>query len=545
MSDHLKRLLRIQKQIHKSIRAEVRDILGHTVPQLKPYYDQYKKEFLHKTVHSSKEDLLKSCLNSSIVLVGDFHTFRYSQKTFLKLVESTQVQLPPDRPFAIALEMIPSIYQYFLDAFLQDQISEQEFLEKMNYEKNWGFPWPHFKPILDYARQNLIPVIALNSLEPDLKKRDIHASNILIDYLNNNPQSLIFTLYGDLHLARHCLPKMLRKKTTGLTTIFQNSEHLYWKHYLALSKNETEIFKLSSQAFCIINAPPWLKLQSYLDWAEAAVESEDLENHIEEKAKDYLQQFLQVLKMDDSLCDEVSATYSISTLAANSYLNIKGKHPELTASERKAIQTLILSHRTALLPAQKTAYLRTNNINALSEAVIGLFWCDYTGNNFILSDFKEHFYASIVRHAVSYFGSKLLNHKRRCMSKNDLEGFVKKKPNRHSLPQERNHWKAAQLALKHLKMQETYLHSKKYRHFFPRKGINRFSIFFESSRLLGFILGENLFMGFLSADLELEWLQNTLFQKLGDSRKNRSLYLSLVEATSRYKQKSWSKQDLF
>ncbi len=63
---------------------------------------------------------------------------------------------------AIGLEMFQRPFQKVLEAYISGQISEEEFLRRSEYFKRWGFNWRLYKPIIDYARQNQIPLVALN-----------------------------------------------------------------------------------------------------------------------------------------------------------------------------------------------------------------------------------------------------------------------------------------------------------------------------------------------------------------------------------------------
>ncbi|NPA49802.1 MAG: PDZ domain-containing protein [Thermodesulfobacteria bacterium] len=63
---------------------------------------------------------------------------------------------------AIGLEMFQRPFQEILDAYISGRMSEEEFLRRSEYFKRWGFDWRFYKPIIDYARKNKIPLVALN-----------------------------------------------------------------------------------------------------------------------------------------------------------------------------------------------------------------------------------------------------------------------------------------------------------------------------------------------------------------------------------------------
>jgi uncharacterized iron-regulated protein len=45
---------------------------------------------------------------------------------------------------------------------MASEIGEEEFQRRVHYRKTWGFPWPHYKALLDFARAKGMPVHAMN-----------------------------------------------------------------------------------------------------------------------------------------------------------------------------------------------------------------------------------------------------------------------------------------------------------------------------------------------------------------------------------------------
>ena len=60
------------------------------------------------------------------------------------------------------MEMFQRPFQKTLDEYISGSIDEREFLKKSEYFKRWGFDYNLYKPILDFARAEKIPVVALN-----------------------------------------------------------------------------------------------------------------------------------------------------------------------------------------------------------------------------------------------------------------------------------------------------------------------------------------------------------------------------------------------
>ncbi len=94
-----------------------------------------------------------------VVLVGeqhdrlDHHVLQLDVIEYLHSLES---------PIAIGLEFFQQPFQSVLDAYVAGDIDEQEMLEQTEYFKRWVYDYRLYAPILRFARQNQIPLIALN-----------------------------------------------------------------------------------------------------------------------------------------------------------------------------------------------------------------------------------------------------------------------------------------------------------------------------------------------------------------------------------------------
>ena len=95
-----------------------------------------------------------------VVLVGETHTrfdHHLVQLEILKLLYQKSPKL------AIGVEWFQQPYQKHLDAYVAGEMSEQEMLHLTGYFERWRFDYRLYRPILQYAREHNIPVIALNA----------------------------------------------------------------------------------------------------------------------------------------------------------------------------------------------------------------------------------------------------------------------------------------------------------------------------------------------------------------------------------------------
>jgi uncharacterized iron-regulated protein len=61
---------------------------------------------------------------------------------------------------AVGLEMFRRSDQDALDRWISGEIPPQAF--EPIFSENWGYPWPAYRPIFEYARREKIPMIGLN-----------------------------------------------------------------------------------------------------------------------------------------------------------------------------------------------------------------------------------------------------------------------------------------------------------------------------------------------------------------------------------------------
>jgi uncharacterized iron-regulated protein len=94
-----------------------------------------------------------------IVYLGEYHD-RFSHHNIqLQVIRDLYTKNPM---LAIGMEMFQRPFQSTLDDYMCGVIDEREFLKRAEYFKRWGFDYNLYKPILDFARRERIPVVALN-----------------------------------------------------------------------------------------------------------------------------------------------------------------------------------------------------------------------------------------------------------------------------------------------------------------------------------------------------------------------------------------------
>ena len=99
-----------------------------------------------------------------VVFIGENHD-RYDHHLNQLEIIRRLYQIDPN--LAIGVEYFPQTAQPQLDDYIAGRSTEQEFLRASGYYANWGYDYRLYAPIFRYAREQRIPVRALN-VPPDL-----------------------------------------------------------------------------------------------------------------------------------------------------------------------------------------------------------------------------------------------------------------------------------------------------------------------------------------------------------------------------------------
>ena len=101
-----------------------------------------------------------------VIYLGENHDLAAHHAAQLKIITRlNQNTAKTDTQLVLGWEMFQRPFQPILDRYLAGKISEAELRTQAEYDRRWGFDWEFYAPILRYARQKQIPLIALNTPE--------------------------------------------------------------------------------------------------------------------------------------------------------------------------------------------------------------------------------------------------------------------------------------------------------------------------------------------------------------------------------------------
>jgi uncharacterized iron-regulated protein len=94
-----------------------------------------------------------------IVYVGEYHDRSSNHAVQLEVIKALHSR---DPKLGVGMEMFQRPFQGALDEYIAGTIDERAFLKRSEYFKRWGFDYQLYKPLLDFCREQKVPVVALN-----------------------------------------------------------------------------------------------------------------------------------------------------------------------------------------------------------------------------------------------------------------------------------------------------------------------------------------------------------------------------------------------
>jgi uncharacterized iron-regulated protein len=104
--------------------------------------------------------LADSLDGARIVYVGEVHSNKESHELELQVLKEFYKRNGDN--IAVGLEMFKRPHQDILDKWTGGEISEKDLLFSTDWDDEWGYDYNHYKGIMDFIRDNKIPVVALN-----------------------------------------------------------------------------------------------------------------------------------------------------------------------------------------------------------------------------------------------------------------------------------------------------------------------------------------------------------------------------------------------
>ncbi|NOZ87148.1 MAG: ChaN family lipoprotein [Deltaproteobacteria bacterium] len=518
------------------------------------YLAEYEAEVLRRTKSFreaiSPKELIQRAQTVDIVYIGDYHTLRPAQKTFLHvaegLVKAGRQAGKGQEPLTIfAMEMVETEKQATLDAYMKGKWSkakENRFLSEVIGPDHWLVGnWENYKPILEFARQNNILVAGiegkggtkLHTRSDSLARRDKHMAETIVELLSKYPFHTIMVLVGELHIAPPHLPKMVRKlagtrnlKKPKCLILYQNREEIYWKLVKQGKEDTIEVVHIKGDEYCSLNTPPHIVQQSYVNWLEAGetlVDSPDLGDKFREIAE-IIAQFLGIdLK---GALDQVEV-YSAHDLSFFARLK---QSKAFTKSELDIIREQVLSSESYTIPNMGMVYLAKLSLNHIAEEASHFIHYVCAKSSREPADLVNSFYARCLEEALGFFGSKVINPKRKCDHQRDFLQDIETFREKGIAAVDGEAYRLARFVIAHKDMEKGK--SKKSDPWLKVLYSQDVDMFNRLTHALGYMLGDRLYYGLKRDRISKEEIRNLFHERFDEEEQPLLTYFALCRRLS-------------
>jgi uncharacterized iron-regulated protein len=107
-----------------------------------------------------QQGIIKQLETANVVYLGETHDRESDHQQQLAIIRAL---FKHRSKLAIGMEMFQRPAQPILDRYLAGKITATELRRQTEFDQRWGFRWEYYLPILEFAKANRLPMIALNT----------------------------------------------------------------------------------------------------------------------------------------------------------------------------------------------------------------------------------------------------------------------------------------------------------------------------------------------------------------------------------------------
>jgi len=518
-------LLTIQKKLWKRNRELIDASILVKEPGFDCYEANYRRAVRNYQERSDQNEMVRAVLKADIIYVGDYHTCNQSQRSFLRILKAVSKKT---KDFMVGLELIHKRHQDLLSRYMGGKISRETFLKRIKLKEHWIYDlWGNFKPLFDFCEYHHIPMHAIEAAPANssLLKRDEATAKLLAKVVQQNPGTKLFVFIGDLHIAPQHLPhfvsRELKKKKIEVNTLtlFENSEPIYWKLAEKGLDDATEVVRINDGSFCRMHTPPLVCQRSYLNWLEH-----------DEGEIDYADARHEFLELVDRICEFLRVDLGregehveIFTSGDLSFIKKLREDKRFSKSEITNIKRQILASESYYIAKARFVYLANLSVNHAAEEASHFIKHVKSGTE-EPRELVDAFYANILHEALGFFGSKLINHKRKCNHLSRFKALVSFLE-ADGVPVERElEYEMARLVVEYKKF-EKRKKPLEYAEIFRA----HMDLFVAVTHALGYILGDYMYYGLMSRKLSRKIVRELFEDPWREEGRPFEVYMDLTQ----------------
>lgn len=526
-------LLALHRRIWEENKRRIDSSTIDDTGELRRYRGAYTRACSTWREVSSFGVMADAASRANVVYVGDYHTSKQSQKVFLKLAKRLH---DAGRPVVLALELLQKKQQAAVGRFLAGETGEAAFLEGIRFRKNWPFDnWENFRPIFEFARETGTHVAGIDAKiggPNSLSLRDAFAGEVIAKAIASNPGATVLVLIGDLHIAPSHLPAAVDRALAAAAEprskpvfVYQNSERIYWKLAAAGLERSAEVVRVAGNSFCVMNTPPIILQQTYLNWLER---EEDVLDYADARTE-----FLTLLKRIAGFLrlplPPEAEEVEVYTCGDLSFLHRLRARRVFREHEIEEIKRQIRSAESYFIPRSKMVYLANLSTNHAAEEA-SHYLKILCAPEELPTERSAAFYANALHEAVGFFGSKIINDRRKTPHEAEFKRLLASAETFGPIAR-----RVARLVLAHKEI-EKLVHGPRsadvLKKLAPTLGLihkQPVDLFIGVTHALGYMLGEKLFYGMVAGTISKDFIRELYQDPFTRPGRARARYFELLE----------------
>ena len=177
-----------------------------------------------------KYQIINALKFPKVVYLGEKHDEMGIHKAQFDIIKG----LSKYNKIAVGMEMFQRPFQMVIDKYLNGEIDEKTFLKKTQYFKRWGFNYYFYRPIVEFCKENNIPIVALN-LQAEISKRIARSG--LKDLSMEDKQALPNKLDFTNEIYKELLKEIYKNHKQDILKDFNNfyEAQIAWDETMAMS----------------------------------------------------------------------------------------------------------------------------------------------------------------------------------------------------------------------------------------------------------------------------------------------------------------------
>jgi len=273
----LKKVTALKRAAVRRIQSAIAEI--DASPSRK-YIQEFNREFQSFQSVCDTAEILEQAQHANLIWVSDYHALVRSQTYATEFIRELAER---KNDLAIAVEPVFARNQEVLDVWMAGKISEQEFLDRVHYQEEWGCEWEGYKAIFTIARELHIPIYGVDCHPRNdmrsISRRDRGVARRIGRLMEKNPERTLVVIFGESHLASNHLPRRVRDILASKAIeskellIVQNIDALYWK-LQETDFGEARAVRVRDDYYCVFNATPIEKYESFRQYLHKCIEED-------------------------------------------------------------------------------------------------------------------------------------------------------------------------------------------------------------------------------------------------------------------------------